>query len=246
MVCPKCRGPMVASEETFKREIAGMPLVITTPARKCSECGAVVVSSDDAEAGELAVASHLAMHGPISGASFSYMRRILGLSGVDVGRLLNIGAQTISRWENGLRDPDHSAWLTLGSMVLDAAAGRATTRARLGVLAEGPSATPVHVRGRRPPATIARMIALLTGPHLTDKEIAERIHVDVDTVVAALRRLKKHGLVVREDGTEIGDKWISIVPGGFDALLEATVARGIDVDEELATLGPAPKKRAHA
>lgn len=159
MKCTNCGGKMVTTEKIFKREIAGVGFVIIAPALKCLKCARTVVTNENAAAGELAVASHLASHGPVSGASFGYMRRILQLSATEVGRLLKVGSQTISRWENGVREPDRSAWFALGSMVLDAAMGQSTTRSRLRVLGEGPTVAPVQVRGQRT-ATALRKVGM--------------------------------------------------------------------------------------
>ena len=49
------------------------------------------------------------------------MRRVLGLTGPELGKLLGVRFETISRWERGEVPVDRGAWLLLGGLVLERA-----------------------------------------------------------------------------------------------------------------------------
>ena len=79
----------------------------------------VLAGADDGEGARRAVASWLALHGGATGAGLYFMRKLLGLTGVELGRLLHRRTSTISRWENDERPIPNSAWVVVGAMVLE-------------------------------------------------------------------------------------------------------------------------------
>ncbi len=70
---------------------------------------------------ELENAATCAMCGPINGATFRVMRDALGLRAEDLGRLLGVRPESVSRWETGRSPVDRNAWMVLGTLVLEAA-----------------------------------------------------------------------------------------------------------------------------
>jgi transcriptional regulator with XRE-family HTH domain len=62
------------------------------------------------------------------------MRKALSLRGSELGALLDVTAETISRWENGQRNVHRTAWVALGSMVLEKMQGSTSTLDRLQML----------------------------------------------------------------------------------------------------------------
>lgn len=68
---------------------------------------------------ELAIAVQLAEHAPIGGEAFAWMRKALGLSGRDLGDLLGVRFETISRWERGEVEVTRAAWLWLCGALLE-------------------------------------------------------------------------------------------------------------------------------
>jgi YgiT-type zinc finger domain-containing protein len=98
----------------------------TVPAETCPKCKEVYVAGDALERLELQVAADVAHSGNVTGASFRFMRKVLGLQAKELGELIGTPAETISRWETGAggRGPDRFAWVTLATMVLDRAEER--------------------------------------------------------------------------------------------------------------------------
>jgi DNA-binding transcriptional regulator YiaG len=76
-------------------------------------------------ASELALAVQLAEKSPVDGAAFQWMRKVLQLSGAELGELLGVRLETISRWERGDVPVTRSAWLWLCGAVLERAGKRA-------------------------------------------------------------------------------------------------------------------------
>lgn len=85
----------------------------------CRNCGEGYVDGPAIEAAELAVAERLAESGAVTPESFRFMRQALKLRGEDLAGLLSVAAETISRWENGKRELDRSAWVLVAEMVRD-------------------------------------------------------------------------------------------------------------------------------
>ncbi len=62
------------------------------------------------------------------------MRKVLGLRATDLGDLLDIAPETISRWENGAIPVEARAFVLLGALVTDRINGRTDTADRLHAL----------------------------------------------------------------------------------------------------------------
>jgi DNA-binding transcriptional regulator YiaG len=117
---------------TIRHEVSigGMRFVGEIPGHKCGACKDGEITLDDLIKFEHAVARHLAMHGPVSGATLRYMRKSIPLSAVALAELLHVVPETVSRWENGERlDPprpvDRAAWLVVRDLLLDPKARQA-------------------------------------------------------------------------------------------------------------------------
>jgi DNA-binding transcriptional regulator YiaG len=90
------------------------------------------VGIKDALAFELSIAAEIAAGGPVSGETFSWLRRAgLGMTARELAELLGVSNVTISRWENDARAVDRASWLVVASLVSDLAEGRTDTRERL-------------------------------------------------------------------------------------------------------------------
>jgi transcriptional regulator with XRE-family HTH domain len=59
---------------------------------------------------------------------------VLGLRAADLAELLDVAAETVSRWENAQRTVDRPAWVALSAMVLDRIEGGTRTLDRLRTL----------------------------------------------------------------------------------------------------------------
>ena len=59
----------------------------------------------------------------------------MGLKGLELARLLQVTPESLSRWENGKREVDRSAWILLADLVIDQVAGTKVRRERLEAMA---------------------------------------------------------------------------------------------------------------
>ena len=133
--CWSCKkGPLrdVLREETVR--VGGRTFKAQVPWRECMSCGESTVRGPDLEAFELAVALELARSGSVLPDAFKYMRKAIGLTAVELGALLELRAETISRIENGRLPADRRTVAILGALVEDEVSGGRTTRDRLEAL----------------------------------------------------------------------------------------------------------------
>lgn len=106
----------------------------SVPMKECPGCREGYVDGPALKACELAVAAEVASRGPVSGTSFRFMRKVLGIRGNEMAELLGVRPETISRWEQGRGEVDRSAWTVLSSMVLEERDGSRALRERLETL----------------------------------------------------------------------------------------------------------------
>jgi len=139
MKCPSCGG------EKWKKgtipqalEVAGRTFKADLAATVCTKCGEPIVSHDELGLFEVAIARELARAGACSGQAIKFMRKAIGLPAADLAALLGVQRWTLSRWETGERDAPLAAVATLGTLVLDHAAGRTDTLERLRAMTRGP------------------------------------------------------------------------------------------------------------
>jgi DNA-binding transcriptional regulator YiaG len=88
---------------------------------------------------QLSVACELADRGMRTGDTLRQMRKALGLRAVDLARLLDVTAETISHWETGKARPTRATFAAVAAMADEAIDGRTSTRDRLSVEADGQS-----------------------------------------------------------------------------------------------------------
>ncbi len=106
--------------KTIKRTFDGRTIVIeNVPAEDDPEYGKTV-STRDANRAELLMAAVLVSNGPCTAKTFCWCRSAIGLSAKDLAKMLDVTPETVSRWENGRYNVDFSAWLVLGTIVLEA------------------------------------------------------------------------------------------------------------------------------
>lgn len=136
--CTHCEkgGLLVDRMAENSREVAGHLFVAFLPARVCNHCGKVYFDAGVLERFELHVAGKLVEAGVSSGAAFRFMRKAIGMRATDLGALLDVSAETISRWETEKRAVDRGALAVLGALVRDALEGRTQTLDGLRALRE--------------------------------------------------------------------------------------------------------------
>jgi putative zinc finger/helix-turn-helix YgiT family protein len=136
MKCPECgKAELKAAQVPLSIVMAGTELVSEVPGRRCSKCKFSTVSGEAGARFELLVAAELVKRGLRSGASFKFLRKTLGMKATELARVMNVAAETVSRWETGQREVDWPEFLLLGCLVDDKLAGRTTVLARAAALA---------------------------------------------------------------------------------------------------------------
>ena len=144
--CFNCKGAdLVAGKHVDRIEVGGHAFTRTVATRRCRRCGEQTIQGQDIESFELDVAAELARHGQLPADAFKYMRRVLGLKAAELAELLDVTAETVSRWENARQPIERRAAALLSAMVLDKVEGRTSTLDRLRALMK-PSRLPRLVR----------------------------------------------------------------------------------------------------
>jgi DNA-binding XRE family transcriptional regulator len=98
---------------------------------KCGTCGGSFLSGPDLGRAELLAGGEAIARGLRDGATLKFVRKALGLRAADLGELLGVSAETVSRWENGHRAAERSVWNTLADLVADKLGGKTMTVERL-------------------------------------------------------------------------------------------------------------------
>jgi len=129
--CPFCTdGELQPCTAEHSRELDGTRFAMSIDGLLCSACNERIFSDDEVERFEQALTKSMAYRPP-GREGFRWLRRRLGLSGVEVAELLGTTPETVSRWETGKRDIDKSMWVLLGRVAVEAIQGRSDTRAAL-------------------------------------------------------------------------------------------------------------------
>jgi DNA-binding XRE family transcriptional regulator len=110
------------------------PLIVRVTgvsAIKCGACGEAVLNGADLGRAELLAGAEALARGLRDGGTFKFIRKALGMRAAELGDLLDVSPETVSRWENGHRAAERSVWNTLADLVADRLEGTDTTLARL-------------------------------------------------------------------------------------------------------------------
>jgi putative zinc finger/helix-turn-helix YgiT family protein len=145
MKCPTCDVKTENGSAEVKRTVGGHVFVGEVTASSCPKCGEVYYDGQALERLEVAVARELAERGLVSGAAFKFMRKALGMRAADLAELLDVAAETVSRWETGERPVDRAAWTALGGLVVDRFEGRDRVISILRAL-DAPRKQPKNIR----------------------------------------------------------------------------------------------------
>lgn len=143
MKCFECGAGMHPGTVDHTFTISGVKVHGRLPAMICDDfCGENTVDGNDLGALELAAARDLALHGVRTGDVFKFMRKALGKSAVDIGKLFRTNPATLSKWERGHADVDAHAFALLAALVEDRINGKTSTEDRLKALANPPKVFP--------------------------------------------------------------------------------------------------------
>lgn len=133
--CPECGGRLRTKNVDYQFNVGGAVFSGDIRALVCAKCGEELTDGGAMARRELDAAVVLTGYRP-SADAIRFFRSVLNLKAKDFADLVGVAAETVSRWENGVRDVDAAAWGHLCSMVLDEAAGTTTTLDRLRANAE--------------------------------------------------------------------------------------------------------------
>ena len=113
--CPNCRkentfAPWEGSDERF-----GVSFLAR--GERCGSCGETLYSFEELGRQDKLVALGIANRGIRNGKEFRFVRKATDLKATEVGELLDVTAETISRWENEkLAIPRYAAFI-VGELV---------------------------------------------------------------------------------------------------------------------------------
>ena len=128
--CPTCGRARRAKSVDYQFNVGPALFSGDVPALVCSNCDEELTDGAAMVQRELDAAVVLTGYKP-SGDAVRFFRSVLNLKAKDFADLVGVAPETVSRWENGVREIDLAAWAHLCSMVLDCAAGVTTTLDRL-------------------------------------------------------------------------------------------------------------------
>lgn len=114
-----------SSPEALVVRVAGVSAI------RCRACAEATLDGADLGRAELLAGAEAMARGLRDGGTFKFIRKALGMRATDLGALLGISPETISRWENGHRAAERSVWNTLADLVADRLEGTQTTLTRL-------------------------------------------------------------------------------------------------------------------
>lgn len=129
----------------IRRNVAGRKFTRSAPCRQCKKCGERYVDAVQLLAFDAEVATYVALHGLATGETFRLLRKGLGLTAQQISELLRVAPETISRWENGQRDVDLSAWAMVASLLAEERLGRPSAMQALKAASKPPH-VPKNVR----------------------------------------------------------------------------------------------------
>jgi DNA-binding transcriptional regulator YiaG len=116
--CRACDGTMAVTDMSIERLVAGHTFRGKVRGLKCGSCNAGEVDGSVLRAFEVSVALALTS-APPTGAAVKWVRKALGYTGAELGALLGVRPETVSRWERDERAVDHAAWALLGLLAMD-------------------------------------------------------------------------------------------------------------------------------
>jgi putative zinc finger/helix-turn-helix YgiT family protein len=101
--CPSCGTGMLERRSQLKLPLNGENVSVPSALHmSCPKCGEVVLRFEDSRRlQEDAIAIYRKKHGLLSASQIRAIRERFGLTQGEFGRLLHLGANTISRWESG-------------------------------------------------------------------------------------------------------------------------------------------------
>ncbi len=132
--CTGCGSGLTEGTTDHRLKIAGHEFHSKVPALVCISCGESYIEGPVLERFDLAVAAALLPSGETYGSVLKFARKALGLRATDLAELLGVAPESVSRWENDARSPDHAVLVLLSLLVSEAQLGVTSVRDQLEAL----------------------------------------------------------------------------------------------------------------
>ena len=133
--CPECGRPLRSKRVNYEFNVGSAVFSGDVRALVCEKCGEELTDGSEMVRLELEAAVVLTLYKP-AGDAIRFFRSVLNLKAMEFAELVGVAAETVSRWENGVREIDAAAWAHLCSMVMDKSLGVTTALDRLRANAE--------------------------------------------------------------------------------------------------------------
>ncbi len=128
--CFNCKKKSVAPDRVAIDHTFGSVKVIVenVPVEKCADCGEWTIGAAEGDRADQLMALAAIAAGVRTGHLLKWSRSLTGLRATELGELLGVSPETVSRWENGHRDAEPAIWNVLADLVRDALHGTSETR----------------------------------------------------------------------------------------------------------------------
>jgi putative zinc finger/helix-turn-helix YgiT family protein len=118
MTCHGCGSSMVSKFENHKYDACGLDnvTILAIEVRRCPKCGqSEPVIPRIEELHRVLARAVASAKSRLSGREIVFLRKYLGLSGVDYAKAIGVDPATVSRWENGKTEmsPSYERFLRL-------------------------------------------------------------------------------------------------------------------------------------
>jgi YgiT-type zinc finger domain-containing protein len=143
--CAICQGERLeASTAPDRLTIGSVVFVADLPCLRCTSCGEVFFEALDLRRFERAAASELLTQPP-TGPALRFVRKLAGLAGKELARLVDVTPETVSHWETGKSSVPRVVWALVGTLFAERLRQETSTLDRLRGLATCQPLREVHL-----------------------------------------------------------------------------------------------------
>ena len=115
MQCPSCGK--TGALRNWKGDVQRYSVEIEASGTRCQACGETLFDLPEMKRQEREIAKKLAARGVRTGNEFRLVRKVAGLRAIDVAAMLDVTAETVSRWERGTVEIPRAAAYVLGDLL---------------------------------------------------------------------------------------------------------------------------------
>jgi putative zinc finger/helix-turn-helix YgiT family protein len=113
MKCPTCKKGAL---HPWDGPLTIVGVNVTVHGEHCDSCDEILFSDAELERQEKKVAAVLVERGVRTAKEFKFVRKVAELKATEVAEMLDVAAETISRWESGERPIPRMAAFALGEL----------------------------------------------------------------------------------------------------------------------------------